>query len=275
MNSIQKIDTNNITALTPGERINLLREHLGASVESMRAAAEIFAVMESNGDDISAIPRHLVRILRRISAQTLLPEVAVRLEGRVRQKVELLPLAEQKRLSEPGATISLLPAPDAAPVEVEVQRLDPQQTRQVFGAGLIRTPEEQRLWLMRQTPGPAPAPAGGDAGTGGHPEMAGVVIDAQRKIAIIEGRIFSRHDLKRIVGALGARRNALDWEQIEAEYRAGERLLEIAGRREMTHGQLATLITRRRKAGKWNEPKRKAWVKSSMTVGTGGEGNAP
>jgi hypothetical protein len=255
MNSIQKIDTNSIASLTQDERINLLREHLGTSVESMRAAAEIFAVMESSGDDISAIPRHLARILRRISAQTLLPEVAVRLEGCVRQKVELLPLAEQKRLSEPGATISLLPAPDAAPVEVEVQRLDPQQTRQIFGTGIIRTPDEQRLWLMSHVSNPAQPPA-----VSGLKKKANVIIDAQRKVAIISGHVFSRGDIQGILDALVIHRHnhdGLDWKQIEAEYKSGKRYQDIAASRGITREQLGSLITNRRKRGLWNEPKRK------------------
>lgn len=128
---------------TPESRLSALREAIGSSVQAVQRAASILAEMEHNKDDLSAVPPHMLKMLRRINAQMLLPEVATQFTGRLRQKVSLLPLGLQQQLLEPSARVEVL-LPDGDVANLQPQRLTPEQVAMVFGDGFIRTPVEQR-----------------------------------------------------------------------------------------------------------------------------------
>jgi hypothetical protein len=185
--------SDHLLRLTPAERLAELRGHVGHSLDAMSRAATVFAAMEAAGDDLSQVPQHLIRMLRQINARTLLPEVVVRLSGRLRQKVALMPLAEQRRLSEPGARVLLLAA-SGETIEIEAQRLTPEQVSQVFGDGYIRTPEEQRALLKPDAPARIPKRRG-------RPPLE-LEIDKERGTARINGKLLTKRQLLDIVEQL-------------------------------------------------------------------------
>lgn len=177
---------------TPEERMEVLRSHLGDSYRAIRAAARVLAAMEDRGDDLSHIPAHMVRMLRRVNADQLLPEVMVRLGGSLRAKVAALPIAEQSRFVQPGATV-LVVQPDGSAVEKEAQRLPPAEVALVFGDGYVRSPEEQRALALRKRP-PGPKKRG-------RPK-AEAVIDRERGGVVLNGRYYSKGQLLRWLGEI-------------------------------------------------------------------------
>lgn len=131
------------TLTTPEARLAALRESLTDSVEAMRRAAAILVEMERNKDDLAEVPAHLLRMLRQINANTLLPEVAGRLQGTLRIQASRLPIALQEKIIDPDFRVEVL-MPDGEVAMLAPQRLTLGQIRQVFGDGFIRTPMEQR-----------------------------------------------------------------------------------------------------------------------------------
>ena len=138
-----------LLSLTPGDRLAALREHVGQSIAAMTRAAEILAAMEQAGDDLSAIPHHLLRMLRGIYSGVLLPEVAIRLGGRFRQKVAALPLPEQRRFVEPGACV-LVVARDGSEIELEAARLSRRSAK--FSARALFAPRASSARLSQPKP---------------------------------------------------------------------------------------------------------------------------
>ncbi len=148
-----------MTLDSPSTRLAALRSAIGDSVSAIREAARILALMEAAGDDLRDVPRHMLSMLRRITAGQILPEVAVRMAGRLRACVSSLPIVDQRRLIEPDATVPLaLPGDDS--MVVSIHRLTPGQLRQVFGDGYIREVAEQRAVLTNGHAGPQGRKAG-------------------------------------------------------------------------------------------------------------------
>ena len=132
---------------TAAERMSALREAIGDSLVAVQRAAQILAIMERAGDSLSGVPPHMLRMLRRINAQQMLPEVMVRTSGILRQKLALLPTSEQARLLSDDAVIEVA-LPDGEVGCIPPQHLSPTQIKQVFGDGFIRSPIEQRgTWI--------------------------------------------------------------------------------------------------------------------------------
>jgi len=147
------IDERPLELASPEDRLHALRQTIGDSLAAIRRAAQILGIMEKAGDDLSTVPMHMLRMLRRINAEQLLPDVAVKLSGMLRQKVALLPLPEQHRMLDPETTLDVL-LPDGEIGRIAPQRLTPQQVKQVFGDGFIRTPVEQRASWRDGAPNP-------------------------------------------------------------------------------------------------------------------------
>lgn len=153
MNSLtfnhQSINRETLAGMTSAARFAHLKSLIGISVEAVSQAAIVLAVMQEQGDDITHLPLHLRQMLRRVYDQQILPEVVTSLGGRLRQRVQLLPLAEQRRIVD-GGLVTLLPNPEAEPVEINPQHLTPGQIMQVFAEGYLRPVQEQKVFLLSQ-----------------------------------------------------------------------------------------------------------------------------
>jgi hypothetical protein len=136
----------------------------------------------------------------------------VQMHGTLRQKVALLPLHDQRRLIEPEATVPYLPSLDAEPVELSVQRLDPDQVRQVFGTGIIRTPEEQLAYLRKQRGEELLAPT--RHSVVGAP---GVLVDGEAGIATIGEYQYTAKQIRLIAEAMKGSRGKFSYENIDLE----------------------------------------------------------
>lgn len=187
--------------MTAEERLACLRSLVGISVEAVRQAAIVLSVMEERGDDIGQVPTNLRNMLRRIRADQLLPEVVTNFTGRLRQRLQNLPIAEQRRIVG-GGKIAILPAPDAAAVELDPQHLDPQQVMQVFGDGYIRSTTEQRVWLLSRAL--AVAEAAEPERRLGRPALDAEV-DVKRGGVVIHGKFVSRRQLVQLLAQLPAK----------------------------------------------------------------------
>lgn len=186
----------NHTLDTQSSRLAALRQAIGDSMENIRRAAEILSAMEQAGDDLSDIPAHLLRMLRRINTQQLLPEVMVRLSGTLRQKVASLPLPEQRRMIEPDCLLEVL-LPDGHVAMLAPQRFTPDQVRQVFGDGFIRTPMEQRASLTPHSPARRP-PGRPPKGTAG----ADIYVDKRRGGVLHFGHFITKAQMIRWISEL-------------------------------------------------------------------------
>jgi hypothetical protein len=131
-----------ITHSSAAERLAALREAIGDSVSAIQKAAAILRQMEEAKDDLSAVPSHLLNLLRRINGNLMLPEVAVQLSGTLRAKVALLPLAEQRLILDPECRLDVVLA-NGDTAAISPQRMTPAQIKQVFGDGYIRQRAEQ------------------------------------------------------------------------------------------------------------------------------------
>lgn len=88
-----------IRAMTAEERQSALLTALGEAQIKFREAAIIYMEMERAGDDISKVPLHIRRYLRRIATDQMLPEV-MRLPGRLREATAKLPVIDQQKIAE-------------------------------------------------------------------------------------------------------------------------------------------------------------------------------
>lgn len=115
--------------------------------------------MEEAGDDLSAIPSGIISTLRRIHANTMLPEVAIRYGGILKSRIGSLPLPLQRELIRDDATVEVA-MPGGDTVLIHPQRLTPGQIRQVFGDGYIRERAEQLAHGLAAKPGKRGRPPG-------------------------------------------------------------------------------------------------------------------
>jgi hypothetical protein len=187
-----------IAAMSPQERLGLLRLHIGNSVEAVKQASIVYAVMENAGDDITQVPLQLRNMLRRINSDHLIPEVVTNLCGRLRQKTVQLSLEDQQHILNNG-TIPYLPAVDAQLIHIEAQRLTPDQINQVFGDGHIRNIEEQRAFILHRPK--QQELASSRRSKPGRPAND-VVVDKPRGGAVIHGRFVSKSQLLKIIAEL-------------------------------------------------------------------------
>lgn len=192
--------------MSPQQRLEELRRLIGVSIQSVVAAAAVYAAMEQAGDDVRTVPVHLRRMLQSVAAKTVLPEVVIELTGRLRQRVQYLPLSDQRSVVE-GAKVAYLPSVDAEqPVEVDPRKITPHQVEQIFAEDYIRSPEEQRVWMLQQRQGPTREGARQAAGREAKRSSRNldVQIDKAAGIAIINGAQLSRAKLRKILEDMDA-----------------------------------------------------------------------
>lgn len=173
---------------SPQQRLEQLRSRITASVECVREAALIYSVMERMKDDVTQVPLNLRTMLRRVHSQLVLPEVVTNLGGRLRQKAMLLPIEDQQHLLNNG-TVPFLPAVDAATIQIEAQRLTPDQIQQIFAEGHIRNIAEQRAFILQR-----PAREQQSARKRGRPALD-LVIDKTRGGITVHGHFVPKSKL--------------------------------------------------------------------------------
>lgn len=134
---------------TPKARREAFNAALVSSAESIQRAAKIMILMEQEGDDLAGISTNTIRMMRRIAAQQMLPEVFLQLGGRLRQRVAMLPAKMQRAIVD-GTTVPLVIVGENNAfdlMQVDPRKLQPAQVTQVFDEGRMRDESEQRIWL--------------------------------------------------------------------------------------------------------------------------------
>lgn len=134
--------------------LNELRVCLSLSIENVMKAARI--VLRFDELEISTarldvvVPPQILKTLRLIGHGKIIPEVFVRLNGKVQNLVSMLPLGTQKELLG-GKPLVVFDGDQV--VQLPVHELSPSQATQVFRSDFtkahIRTPEEQQEYLTR------------------------------------------------------------------------------------------------------------------------------
>ena len=117
----------------------------GAANLIAEAAVCVRLLME-RGEDLKGVP--MVGTFRRVADGQVLPEVVWKfIESPNRQKVERLPLSDQKRL----AADPMVPVAEGQTVrKIDLTQAPPEVAKVVIGPDGIRSPEEQRAYLGQQ-----------------------------------------------------------------------------------------------------------------------------
>lgn len=136
--------------------LNELRICLSLSIENVIKAACIVRRFDelriSTARLEEAVPPQILRSLRLIAHGKLIPEVFIRLNGKVQSMVSMLPVDTQKELLS-GKPLVVLDGDHV--VQLPVHELSPRQASQVFRSDFtkvyIRTPEEQQEFLKKSS----------------------------------------------------------------------------------------------------------------------------
>lgn len=136
---------------TPQERKEELSKRHAEIVESFVEQALLYVACEQAGDDVSFVPSGIAAIYKKIVAGHLLPAV-LNLDGNLRQRVCGLPVQDQELVLK-GKRFPLVVIDNGATTirKVDPRMIMPEQVRQLFGVGFIRSEEEQRSWLETQS----------------------------------------------------------------------------------------------------------------------------
>lgn len=190
--STNALTSSHYATLSPSERKEAFAREIDLSVEHVWRAAQIFRAMEEARDDVSHVSLSMQGTLRRIAAQSLLPEIYVNYTGRLRQNLTKLPIDEQRKYTDPSATVPVLLTKDALdPMQKQLQHLEPTEVQQIFGDGHIRDEEEQRMWLVRLEQKSAAPKA----------EKKAVIVPAKDG-ATINGLWVSKQELLKLLGEI-------------------------------------------------------------------------
>jgi len=144
-----------IDNLSSDELRDMLIGLLGLTAETMMRMAAIVRVLEDRGIDVAdMVPKNMLPTLRGIAYGTILPNVYVRFSGtrEMLRLVQTLPAPDQKYLAD-GGMVELVVWDEAG--KPTKRKADPllmtkDQTRQVFGHGVIRDEAAQLLILDQQ-----------------------------------------------------------------------------------------------------------------------------
>jgi hypothetical protein len=125
-----------------------LREIIELTQKNLIRMAALVVELESRGEDLSHLRMTIIPHLRRIAANTLLPDAAMRFIGRplLLTQIAQLPLTEQKRLLDKPEVDVWLPESKTTK-KIDLDNLHAHQSYVVFGPAGIRTPAEQRDYL--------------------------------------------------------------------------------------------------------------------------------
>jgi hypothetical protein len=133
--------------------------HLGIAADSIRAAAKCVRIADERGIEITAdrsISQYYLNIVRKVAYNQLLPEIVSRVvDHSTFEKVAALPLPDQQKIADGTPLKVATGVTDAGEVDhvlVTLDEMTPEQKRQVFGKGCIRSPEQQ--WQIVSTKKP-------------------------------------------------------------------------------------------------------------------------
>lgn len=133
------------------ELIEAYKRAIGRSAEGLKEAACIWCALKDRGRNMDDMQGPFVEHFPAIAAGRLLPEVIFTCGGSLKlvEVIAALVPEDQAKLARPGAEVQvLMPTGD-------VERRNPAElsitvAKQVLGDGRIRTPEEQRPFLVPQ-----------------------------------------------------------------------------------------------------------------------------
>jgi hypothetical protein len=122
-----------------------LARSLAISVENLTRAAIIIGIIESRGEDLSALKLGLIQYLRKIACGQLLPEVVARFIGHpALKRIAVLPIPDQKRcLNVDGLQIGVLVNGNITHRFKPILLMEAFEVQQVFASDHIRDVEEQ------------------------------------------------------------------------------------------------------------------------------------
>lgn len=121
-------------------------ECYGGAARLIAEAAVCVRLLTERGEDMRGMP--MVGTFRRIAEGQVLPEVVWKfIESPNRQKVERLPLSDQKRL----VADPMVPVAEGQTVrKIDLTQAPPEVAKVIIGPDGIRSPEEQRAYLGQQ-----------------------------------------------------------------------------------------------------------------------------
>lgn len=187
-----------LAGLTNDQLTAELGRQLAVTVEGVTRAAACLAVMRQRGMDLSSVESQpLYRLLTRVAAGNLLPEVVACYAGSeiLRRKISAMPTDVQSELCQPEATVKVLTA-DGKTRKVRPVDLTRQEVGQVFAHDHIRNESEQRGYIedLRRAASRKPQPNGD-----------GIAVDTRKKrIVCPDGTELTLADLLKYAGMLSA-----------------------------------------------------------------------
>lgn len=121
-------------------------ECYGGAAQLIAEAAVCVRLLMERGEDLCGVP--MAGTFRRIAEGQVLPEVVWKfIESPNRQKVERLPLSDQRRL----AADPMVPVAEGQTIrKIDLTKAPPEVAKVVLGPDGIRSPEEQRAYLGQQ-----------------------------------------------------------------------------------------------------------------------------
>lgn len=135
------------------ESINVL---MVRGMEAWKSAGRIVAdLVDRDADVIDRIvqlspmlTKGILRSLERIGRDELVPELLLK-NGLAYAKLRELPVQTQRRLLREPIPLLIETKTGVDTLNVTLDALSPQQVRQVFSHDGVRTPAEQRAWMVR------------------------------------------------------------------------------------------------------------------------------
>lgn len=130
--------------------LGLLGQCAALSVESVSCAARIIRLLDSRGVDLSEFNQTMLRHLRRIASNQLLPELLLNWrDTAVYARTRLLPLPEQKAVvsNEPIRVVAIKDGGELHAWVCEPRNMTPAVAKQVFASDHIRNDAEQIAYI--------------------------------------------------------------------------------------------------------------------------------
>lgn len=187
-----------LSKLSDDQLTQELGKALSLTVESITRAAACIAVMRQRGMDLSRVESSpLYKVLNRVAAGNLLPEVVTSYAGNevLRRKISALPTDSQSELCEPDATVKVLTI-DGKTRKVRPIDMTPSEIAQVFARDHIRNDAEQRGYIEDRKRAAIRKP---------QPNGDGIAVDTRKKkIVCPDGTELTLADLLKYAGMLSA-----------------------------------------------------------------------
>lgn len=143
-----------LSKLTKAERVEHYRQSFAGIVNSIIECAVCYVAMQKAGDDVSFVPAGLGAYYKKIVCGQMLPGV-LNLDGTLRQKVATLPVQDQNDVLN-GKRLPLVVVENGSTTirNVDPKTLQPDQVKQLFANGYIRSEEEQRSYIESKSAKP-------------------------------------------------------------------------------------------------------------------------